>query len=388
VKAGWKTRPLAEVCRLINGKAYKKAELLESGPYPVLRVGNFFTSDHWYYSDLELDDEKYCDEGDLLYAWSASFGPRIWQGEKSIYHYHIWKVVPDAAQLDKKFLYHFFEWDKELIKKEHGAGATMIHVSKGSMEARKISFPPHEEQRRIVAILDEAFEGLSRARANAEANLESARELFGSVLSDVFSNAPAHWTQSNLGSTCNFIGGSQPPKSEFRYSSGDGLVRLIQIRDYKSDKHLVFVPQKLARRFFDQDDVMLGRYGPPLFQILRGLAGAYNVALMKAEPNANLISKDFLFYFLKNERILRYIIEASSRAAGQIGLNKATLEPYPIAFPDKDEQQTIVGRLELIEQQCDLLIEEYSEKLKVLEEVRQSLLQKAFAGELTVKEFA
>ena len=64
-----------------------KPELLAEGKYPVLRVGNFFTSNKWYFSDLELDETKYCDNGDLLYAWSASFGARMWEGEKVIYHF-------------------------------------------------------------------------------------------------------------------------------------------------------------------------------------------------------------------------------------------------------------------------------------------------------------
>ena len=83
---------LSDVCVLKNGRAYKKNELLSRGKYQVLRVGNFFTSKNWYYSDLELDETKYCDRGDLLYAWSASFGPKIWEGEKTIFHYHIWRV--------------------------------------------------------------------------------------------------------------------------------------------------------------------------------------------------------------------------------------------------------------------------------------------------------
>ncbi|MCF5049953.1 restriction endonuclease subunit S, partial [Pseudomonas simiae] len=82
VEVQWKA--LEEVCRFINGRAYKQPELLGQGKYPVLRVGNFFTNDNWYYSDLELDEDKYCDKGDLLYAWSASFGPRIWEGDKVI----------------------------------------------------------------------------------------------------------------------------------------------------------------------------------------------------------------------------------------------------------------------------------------------------------------
>lgn len=101
----WKTVKLSEVCTLRNGRAYKKPELLAEGKYPVLRVGNFFTSDKWYYSDLELDEAKYCDNGDLLYAWSASFGARLWDGGKVIYHYHIWRVDVNESQIDKKFLF-------------------------------------------------------------------------------------------------------------------------------------------------------------------------------------------------------------------------------------------------------------------------------------------
>ena len=83
---------LGEVAKLINGRAYKRDELLDEGKTPVLRVGNFFSNRGWYYSDLELADDKYCQKGDLLYAWSASFGPKIWDGPKAIFHYHIWKI--------------------------------------------------------------------------------------------------------------------------------------------------------------------------------------------------------------------------------------------------------------------------------------------------------
>ena len=88
----WPMVKLGDVVRIINGKAYKQEELLSQGKYPVLRVGNFFSNSNWYYSDLELEDDKYCNNGDLLYAWSASFGPKIWDGGKAIYHYHIWKI--------------------------------------------------------------------------------------------------------------------------------------------------------------------------------------------------------------------------------------------------------------------------------------------------------
>ena len=147
---GWETKKLPELCTLFNGRAYKKEELLDIGKYTVLRVGNFFTNEHWYYSDLELEENKYCDNGDLLYAWSASFGPRIWDGDKVIYHYHIWKVKPNLEVIDKNFLYFLLEWDVDKIKKDHGTGTTMIHVSKTNMETRILPYINLERQKVIV----------------------------------------------------------------------------------------------------------------------------------------------------------------------------------------------------------------------------------------------
>ena len=92
---GWEVKKLVEVSSLINGRAYKQNELLNEGKYKVLRVGNFFTNSNYYYSNLELDDEKYCYKGDLLFAWSASFGAFIWDEGKTIFHYHIWRVLFD-----------------------------------------------------------------------------------------------------------------------------------------------------------------------------------------------------------------------------------------------------------------------------------------------------
>jgi type I restriction enzyme S subunit len=128
VRKGWKTVRLGDICKLLNGRAFKQQELLGEGKYPVLRVGNFFSNKNWYYSDFELDEDKYCDDGDLLYAWSASFGPKIWDGGKVIYHYHIWKTAIDETEIDKMFLYYWFDWDSEKIKLDQGAGTTMTHM--------------------------------------------------------------------------------------------------------------------------------------------------------------------------------------------------------------------------------------------------------------------
>lgn len=145
-------RPLEDVVKFLNGKAYRQSELLSSGKYKILRVGNFYSNDSWYYSDLELDEDKYCTDGDLLYTWAATIGPKIWHGDKVIFHYHIWKLIFDENVLDKYFLYYVLQRDVELIGKSL-THSTMPHVSMENMNKRIIPIPSLTEQRRIVNIL-------------------------------------------------------------------------------------------------------------------------------------------------------------------------------------------------------------------------------------------
>ena len=147
----WKLNILDSVCTFHNGRAYKQHELLSAGKYRVLRVGNFFTNDSWYYSDLELEEDKTASDGELLYAWSASFGPRFWKGEKVIYHYHIWKI-DSFQEVCKEFLFYFLEKDAASIKNEV-QGGTMAHITKADMERRNITYPTICEQSKIARLL-------------------------------------------------------------------------------------------------------------------------------------------------------------------------------------------------------------------------------------------
>ena len=147
----WEWAQIGSIVDLINGRAYKRQELQTSGKWPVLRVGNLFTNETWYYSDLDLEDDKYCSNGDLLYAWSASFGPHVWRGEKSIFHYHIWKVR--YYSMSRDYLNYVLQWDVERIRTAT-TGSTMVHVSMMNMRPRTIPVAPIQEQDRIVNRLD------------------------------------------------------------------------------------------------------------------------------------------------------------------------------------------------------------------------------------------
>jgi len=120
---------------------------------------------------------------------------------------------------------------------------------------------------------------------------------------------------------------------------------LVQIRDFKSNTNITFVPQKSVTKFFNENDIMIARYGPPVFQILRGMSGAYNVALMKALPNEDVVLKDYWFYYLQNPVIQNFVIDSSQRTAGQSGVNVDHLYTFQVFLPDKTEQQKVVNEL-------------------------------------------
>lgn len=177
---GWRKSALEDNATLLNGRAYKQDELLDSGKYPVLRVGNFFSNRGWYYSDLELDEDKYCDNGDLLYAWSASFGPQIWDGGKVIYHYHIWKVLVGDAY-NKQFLCKLLEYTTEsLMGDTHGIA--MMHLTKSDMEKTEFIVPPIALQEQFAAFVEQT----DKSKLAIQKSLEKLETLKKALMQQYF----------------------------------------------------------------------------------------------------------------------------------------------------------------------------------------------------------
>ena len=168
---GWPLYKLSSISQLINGRAYKQNELLDEGKYKVIRVGNFFTNSDYYYSDLELSPEKYIDYGDLIFAWSASFGAFIWQGDKVIYHYHIWKILFDDNLLNKIF-YKFLlnEMTSSFMKDLHGIG--MMHLTKAGMENYMLPVPPLSLQEQFADRIEQ-IEAQKKVLENTIAELQT-----------------------------------------------------------------------------------------------------------------------------------------------------------------------------------------------------------------------
>lgn len=176
----WEQRKLGEVATFLNGRAYKQDELLDSGKYKVLRVGNFYTNDSWYYSNMELGDKYYVDKGDLVYTWSATFGPHIWSGEKVIYHYHIWKVELSKF-LDRNFTLQLLEADKARLLSSTN-GSTMIHVTKGDMESKIVSIPNIDEQKQIGSF----FKQLDNTITLHQRKLDKLKKMKAAYLNEMF----------------------------------------------------------------------------------------------------------------------------------------------------------------------------------------------------------
>ncbi|MBY3219421.1 restriction endonuclease subunit S [Rhizobium laguerreae] len=351
----WK--PLGQVSRFINGRAYQRSELLENGKYPVLRVGNFFTSEKWYHSDLELDDDKYCDHGDLLYAWSASFGPRIWNGGKVIYHYHIWKVVPDPNIVLKKYLYYLLAWDVNALKGDQATGSTMMHISKGAIEERLVPIPcpndPQESlaiQTEIVRILDKFTELTSELTAELKARKKQYNHYRDQLLS--FEDRDVEWRPleelaENLDSQRKPVTANIREPGEIPYYGASGIVDFV--KDFIFDGDYLLVSEDGAN--------LLARSTPIAFSI-SGKTWVNNHAhVLKFETYAE---RKYVEYYLNSIDLTPYI-----SGAAQPKLNKKSLNSILVPNPPKEEKERIVAILDKFETLTTSLSEGLPREIKL-----------------------
>ena len=213
----------------------------------------------------------------------------------------------------------------EVRAKMAGRGANIQNLNQKILTALQVPVPPLETQMAYVAFV----------RQSDKSKFSCLKSQFIEMFGDPFEN-PKGYVKKTIGDVCDFQGGSQPPRKEFVFKPQEGYVRLIQIRDYKTDDYITYAPEKMCRRFCDADDIMIGRYGPPIFQILQGIEGAYNVALMKAIPHG--INKEFMRAYLKRDELLHHLELFSTRTAGQSGIEMSELRGYPCLVPPEEEQ--------------------------------------------------
>ena len=206
--------------------------MLEHGKYKIVRVGNLSGGNStWFYSDLELPADKYCHNGDLLFAWACTFGPHIWKEDNTIFHYHIWKIVEDKDVVDRRFFYYYLKFATGGFL---GAlnGSVMVHITKSSMEKMIIRIPKKlEDQRRIASILsslDRKIELNNKINADLE---EMAQAIFknwfvdfepfkdGKFVDSELGMIPEGWKVGRADDFYQINIGKTPPRKEHKWFS-------------------------------------------------------------------------------------------------------------------------------------------------------------------------
>ncbi|KZY48217.1 hypothetical protein A3733_34130 [Pseudoalteromonas shioyasakiensis] len=173
IPEGWEVKQLSEICQVINGRAYKNTEFKTEGT-PIVRIQNLSNGGKTVYSDLELPPEKYIDREDFIYAWSATFGPHIWRGPKSIYHYHIWKMEVDESVISRYFLY-LSMFRKTEAMKNAGTGSIFTHLTKKIMESQHVLIGDHAINKKFSDIIVPIFDQISSLK-NESTHLADIRD--------------------------------------------------------------------------------------------------------------------------------------------------------------------------------------------------------------------
>jgi type I restriction enzyme S subunit len=395
MKNGRQTMPLAEVCEIKPPKSEARERvaanaLVSFAPMEDLGIDQKFLNatqvkplasvvgSYTYFADGDVLLAKITpcfENGKLGIARGLSNGIGFGSSEFIVFR--------PTASLDKEFLYYFLarpEFRSEGAARMGGAVGQQ-RVPKEFIESYPIPVPPLPEQQRVVGILDEAFDGIATAKAYAEKNLQNARALFESHLQSVFTRRGKGWVEKKLADVCDFQGGSQPPKSKFVYEPRAGYVRFLQIRDFKSDKHITYIPQSSKNRLCKSEDILIARYGASVGQILAGKAGSYNVALIKTIPDSRSVDRNFFCLYLRSELFQKPLMSVADRSA-QNGFSKDDIAQFPVPLPPREKQERIVAGIDTLSTETQRLASLYERKLAALEALKKSLLHQAFSGEL------
>lgn len=291
-----------------------------------------------------------------------------------------------SDRLDPRFLtYLFIAEGNALLRFASGAVHQTIYFPE--LKALHIALPPLEEQQRIVAILDEAFEGLDRARENAEANLENARELFGGALQAAFEDDSISWTDTELADLGSVITGSTPKTSD-KGNLGDHLP-FVKPGDFLPDGSLVYDNHGLSKQGASISRVLPA--GSALMVCIGATIGkvAYSDRPIATNQQINAvvpkggINGEYLYYQMLTPEFRAKVIRGSGQATLPI-ISKGKWSKLTVRVPsDLTKQAEIVETLSSLRAKVDAASVRYEAQIIDHDDLRQSLLRKAFAGELT-----
>jgi type I restriction enzyme, S subunit len=296
--------------------------------------------------------------------------------------------VKSNENIDLRFILLAIESRRfEILNQRRGVRQKNLSLAK--IKNIELSVPPLPEQKRIVAILDEAFEGIDRAIANTEKNLANARKLFESYLSAIFTHKGDGWEEKILGDVCKKVEYGSSAKS---LTEGEvPVLRMGNIQDSAIDwSDLVYTINKeeINKYLLRHNDILFNRTNSAEHVVKTAIYKSQMPAifagyLIRIHRKEDLIDADFLNFYLNSDIAREYGKSIMSRSVNQANINGTKLKSYPISIPSLSEQKQIVQDLSFLSIETRKLEAIYRKKLTALNELKQSILQKAFTGELT-----
>ncbi|SHJ67645.1 type I restriction enzyme, S subunit [Malonomonas rubra DSM 5091] len=405
---GWITKPIGDVTTIINGGTpkskvaeYWDGDVLWITPKDMGQLDSNYVSDTCRkISDkgLAKSSAKLIPANSVILSTRAPIGHLVINTLPMATNQGCRGLVPSEL-LDTKYLFYFLRLNVGLLN-DLGSGTTFKELSKSALAGVEIPLPSLPEQKRIVAILDEAFAGIDAAVANTEKNLANARELFESYLNAVFTQKGDGWVEKKFGDAdlIQIIDGDRgvnyPKKADFL---DEGFCLFLNTKNVRPDGFnfdtTMFITEEkdkaLRKGKLKRRDVILTTRGTIGNIAVYDDSVAYdairiNSGMLIFRPNEKVIQSEYLFEILRSG-IMKSQIERFVSGAAQPQLPIKTLVNFSIPVPvDLADQGRIVARLKELSVETQSLETVYQQKLEALVELKQSILQKAFAGELTV----
>ena len=272
---------------------------------------------------------------DILISVRAPIGALNYAREKCCIGRGLAAITPDQSKVSPEFIFWLLK-AKNIELNNKGTGSTFKAIGRNVLEETQVPNVPLTVQLEYSQVLERIYAIIQSRKMQLQKLDDLVKARFVELFGDPVIN-PKGFPCYTVGEVIDFQGGSQPDKKYFEYEASPDNIRLIQIRDYKSEKYITYIPKTMAKRFCTADDIMIGRYGPPIFQILKGIEGSFNVALMKATPKIG--NKEFIRQFLKQDCLLEYLEGLSKRTAGQDGIQMDKLKAYPFPYPPIELQE-------------------------------------------------
>jgi type I restriction enzyme S subunit len=389
----WQTKKLGEVCEIIAGQSPEGCFYNKDGDGLPFYQGKKEFGEKFIKLPVVWSTKitKEAKENDILMCVRAPVGPINFATEKSCIGRGL-AIIRAGKEIDKNFLFYFLFFNEEKIT--GNTGAVFASISKKDIADIRISLPPLAEQKRIVKILDEVFEGIKLAKENTEKNLRNSKELFESYLQSVFAKPGKDWSENSLKNLTLKIGsGATPRGGKTAYKKeGISLIRSMNVHDrcFK-DKNLAFIDNKQANDLsnvtLEKGDILLNITGASVARCCvfpeKYLPARVNQHVSIIRSRREKINYRFLNFLLTSKFYKDQLLKIGEQGATRQAITKAQLENLIIAAPNSlSEQKAIVAKLEALAAETGKLEGIYRRKLADLGELKKSVLRKAFSGEL------